>query len=239
MRTMSVEQLNILSRVSAPRPAFSDRAEAGRMLAELLVASPDPRAAVLVLPRGGVPVGEPVAAALGCSLTPFAVRKLPIPSAPEMGFGAVTLDGTVTLNHAVMRSFGISIGQASVIAEKVKAEVARRAQAYPGAESVPRLDGRRVFIIDDGLATGYTMIAAAEAVRQREPAELVIAVPVAPISALLAVAEHCDRAVCMIAQESGSFAVASFYQNFPDLDDDEVRTILARSSVRTPAQESQ
>jgi len=212
--------------VQRPRPAFSDRDEAGRGLALALELEPDPSAVVLALPRGGVPVAAAVAEALGCPLRVLAVRKLPIPSAPEMGFGAVTADGTVTLNHAVMRRFGVGMGQAALITERVEEEVRRRAGMY-GAEELPAIAGRRVFLVDDGLATGYTMIAACETVRRQGPGEVVVAVPVAHHASVGLVSQHCDRLVCLIEQEGEGFAVASFYRRFPDLTDAEVLGVLA------------
>lgn len=218
--------VRIIERVDRPRTAFADREAAGRRLAEEVADAADARAVVLALPRGGVPVAVPVAGRLGCELRPVAVRKLPIPTSPEMGFGAVTLDGTVTLNHEVMRTHGISVGSAALVVEQVQAEVVRRAQAYPGAKELPTLGGRRVVIVDDGLATGYTMIAACEMVRHHEPASLTVAVPVAQMPTVDIVAEHCDGLVCLIGQRGGGFAVASFYGSFPDLSDDEVRELL-------------
>lgn len=216
------EAVRVVQRTDRVWPAFADRDDAGRALASLVAPVPDPEAVVLALPRGGVPVAAHVAAALRCELRPVAVRKLPIPTSPEMGFGAVTLDGTVTLNHAVMRSFGISVGQAALVTEHVRAEVARRAALYPGADDLPPLDGRRVLLVDDGLATGYTMIASAEMVRNREPRSVEVVVPVAPASAIEVVSHHCDSLLCLVGFEGESFAVASFYASFPDLTDDEV-----------------
>lgn len=220
--------VTISERAEWPHAAFADREEAGRDLVEALVTEPDPSAIVLALPRGGVPVAAAVAEALRCELRPLAVRKLPLPDSPEMGFGAVTLDGTVTLNHAVMRDHDVSMGQAALITESVREELTRRAAAYPGAETLPVLEDRRVYLVDDGIATGYTMIAACEMVRHLEASEVVVAVPVAPTRSLEVVAHHCDRLVCLIEQDAPmGFAVAAFYESFPDLTDDEVRAVLA------------
>jgi putative phosphoribosyl transferase len=224
--------VTIIERLDRPRTAFQDRSDAGRVLAESVVTAPDPEAVVLALPRGGVPVGAAIADALGCEMRPVAVRKLPIPTSPEMGFGAVTLDGTVTLNHAVMREHGVSIGQAALVTEQVRAEIARRAEAYPGAAELPRISGRRVFVVDDGLATGYTMIATCEMVRHQEPSELIVAIPVAPLPTVDLVSNHCDELICLIGQAGGGFAVASFYRSFADLTDEEVQRLLAGSRGR-------
>jgi len=219
-------QVKVLEHVSSARPAFRDRGEAGRELATALRLEPDPSAVVLALPRGGVPVAAPIAKTLRCPLHVIAVRKLPLPDSPEMGFGAVTVDGTVTLNHAVMRDYGVGMGQAALIIERVEEEVRRRAAAYH-AEELPQLIGRRVYLVDDGLATGYTMIAACEMVRHQGPSHVAIAVPVAPSASVELLSHHCDRLTCLIAQDGIGFAVASFYDYFPDLTDAEVRDVLA------------
>jgi len=219
----------IRERVTWPRPAFADREAAGRELAAALGIGPDPRAVVLALPRGGVPVAAAIADALRRPLQVFAVRKLPLPDSPEMGFGAVTADGTVTLNHAVMRQFGVGMGEAALITDRVRAEVKRRAKLY-GAEESPLLTGRRVFLVDDGLATGYTMVAACEAARRAGASEIVVAVPVAHAASVELVSQHCDSLACLIVQEGAGFAVASFYERFPDLTDHEVLEVLAAHS---------
>lgn len=225
-------QARVVIRENVDRPyvAFTDRDEAGRVLAEAVVTEPNAAAVVLALPRGGIPVAVPVSRALHCRLHPMPVRKLPLPDSPEMGFGAVTLDGTVTLNHAVMREHGVGMGQAAVISEKVQEEVRRRAREYPGAEELPVLRGRKVYLVDDGLATGYTMVAACEMVRHHEPAEVTVAVPVAPQRSIELLSHHCDRLICLIAQGDAGFAVAAYYRWFPDLSDDEVREALAQAT---------
>lgn len=221
--------VHIGERVVRERVAFADRADAGRALASVVATVPDPGALVLALPRGGVPVAAAVSEALGCDLLPAFVRKLPIPASPEMGFGAVTLDGTVTLNQDVVRLFGLTPADVASVTEDVRREVERRARSF-GETGLPEVEGRRVLLVDDGLATGYTAIAAADMVRARGAGHLTVAVPVAPASAVVAVARHCDELFCLIAQESASFAVASYYRRFPDLTDAEVRDLLASRS---------
>lgn len=221
--------VRVLQRTDRGWAAFADRSDAGRVLAAQVAREPDHMAVVLALPRGGVPVGVEVAAALGCELRPVAVRKLPLPSSPEMGFGAVTVDGTTALNHAVMRRFGVTMGQAAIVTEQVRQEVIRRAHLYPGAEELPLLTGRRVIIVDDGLATGYTMIATAEMVRHQDPGVVEVAIPCAPASAVEAVSHHCDALLCLVVSGADSFAVASFYESFPDLTDEEVVATLLRA----------
>lgn len=229
-------RLFIAERVVRGSVAFADRSEAGRLLASVVVTVPDPGALVLALPRGGVPVGAALSDALGCELGLAHVRKLPLPSSAEMGFGAVALDGTVSLNETVMAAFGVSRAEASAIAEEVRHEVERRAAAFAPEGSEPDMRGRTVYLADDGLATGYSTIAAAGMARAAGAGRVVVAVPVAPEGAVRSVSEHCDELYCLIEQASVPFAVASFYERFGDLSDDEVRSILhaRRGAARVP-----
>jgi len=205
---------------------FADRADAGRELAKFLALAPDPSAIVLALPRGGVPVGAALAESLGAPLEPVFVAKLPIPFSPEAGFGAVGIDGSIVLNDDLVRTAGIAPAAVDGVVERAKAEVRRRALAYSGTYSLPDVRGKRVYVTDDGLATGYTMIAAAKMVRKLRPSSLVLAVPVSPADSLAAVESHFDEAVCLIVQTRVPFAVASFYEDFHDLSDDEVLAVL-------------
>jgi len=219
-------ELHIGRHLAGPTVLFADRADAGRALARWIVSAPDPDAVVFALPRGGVPVARPVADALGCPLLPVLVRKLPIPTDPEMGFGAVTIDGTVRLNDSVVRAFDITEQTVSDVVEHVREEIVRRAGVYPGGWPLPDLTGRSVWIVDDGLATGLTMLTAAEMLRARNPASLAIAVPCSPSDSLERVSGAADAVWCFAVQEGRPFAVASFFRDFHDLDDDEVRSAL-------------
>lgn len=209
-------------------PEFVNRRDAGERLADFLNRGPTADALVLALPRGGVPVGEPLAERLYAHLDVVLVRKLPVPGSPEQGFGAVTVDGSLTLNGRAVRHFGISPLDIDSIAERVRTEVRRRAKEYRGSELPPVVKGLDVFLVDDGLATGYTMMAAAKMIRKQGPRSLVLGVPVAPVDSLEAVAASFDEVYCLIVQENPPFAVASVYQDFHDLSDDEVREVLRR-----------
>lgn len=224
------ERLHVRERAPRPYVAYADRLDAGRSLAEWIDPGPDPGAIVLALPRGGVPVGLALAQVLGCGLRPVLVRKLPIPSSPEMGFGAVTLDGTVTVNRAVVESFGITPETVEAVALETRAEVERRSRAYPGGWPLPDLQGRRVWLVDDGLATGFSAIAAARMVQAMGPLSMSLAVPCAPESSAERLVPECDEVWCAIEQSGGSFAVASYYRDFHDMRDDEVVALLTSRS---------
>jgi len=211
--------------VDAPHVAFADRADAGRRLIEFMAAAPEDAAVVLALPRGGVPVGRVLADALEAPLRLAMVRKLPIPSSPEMGFGAVALDGRVNLDRDVIDAFHIGEGEIEHVVRETHAEVRRRAGDY-GATRQPPLDGLSAYLVDDGLATGWSMLAALEWARDAGAARTVVAVPAAPLGTLERLTGRCDLLVCLYAQRPGPFAVASYYRDFHDLSDDEVRSLL-------------
>ncbi len=175
--------LHIRTTVTWPRAAYADRLDAGRTLAEWIAPALDPRALVLALPRGGIPVGRPLADALGCEMRPVLVRKLPIPTSPEMGFGAITVDGTLTLNEPVVDVFGIDPATIEEVAQQTRAEVERRSRAYPGGWPLPDLASRNVWLVDDGLATGFSAIAAVRMVRAHGAASVRLAVPCGPLGA--------------------------------------------------------
>jgi putative phosphoribosyl transferase len=230
----SSEDIHILKHVRRPFPAFKDRFDAGRNLVEFVKPEPKKLSIVLALPRGGVPVGEPLAEASGAPLSLVLVRKLPIPISPEMGFGAVTIDGTSILNERVVSEYDISKQEIEAITQQVKEEVIRRAKEYLGNDWKPEIRGMDVYLVDDGLATGYSMIAAASMIRKLEPRNAVLCVPVSPATSIEAVQSYFDEIYCLIAQDRGPFAVASFYEDFHEMDDDEVREILDRRRAALP-----
>jgi putative phosphoribosyl transferase len=155
---------------------FKDRHDAGRQLAERLLLYRC-NAVVLAIPRGGVPVGYEVSRGLDVPLDIIVPRKLPIPSDPEAGFGAVAPDGTVVLNEALMWYLGLSTEEIERIIGEVLGEVRRRIREYRGDRPLPRLSGKNVIVVDDGLASGYTMIAAVRALRKERPRRVIVAVP--------------------------------------------------------------
>lgn len=213
---------------STPFQAFADRHDAGRRLALFLNPEPDSNALVLAVPRGGIPVAAPLADALGADLRPVPVRKLPIPSSPEAGFGALTVDGGMVLNEELLKQIHIPGQAVERVAGEVKKELLRRSREYGGGFRPSNVRDRDVYIVDDGLASGYTMLAAARMARRNRPRLLVLAVPVSPRDSLLKTEPYFDEVHCLIEQERPPFAVASFYENFADLSDNEVREVLQR-----------
>jgi putative phosphoribosyl transferase len=225
-----MSEVTVGRRVTSASAVFRDRAEAGQRLAEFLEPEATLHPMVLGLPRGGVPVGEALARRYDAPLIPLIARKLPVPSSPEMGFGAVAIDGSLVLNEQLVTELGLPRDRIDSIAAEVREEVERRAKEYMGDDVIPDVRGKEVFLVDDGLATGYSVIAAARMVKDLEPRSLILAVPVSPEGSLRTVAGYFDEVYCLIAQEYPPFAVASFYQDFHDMSDDEVRRILKRAN---------
>ena len=207
-------------------PYFRNRADAGRRLAENLGQYRNEEVVVFAIPRGGVPVAVEVAKELGCQLDIVIPRKIPIPSNPEAGYGAVTEDGAIVLNEPFVRQLGFTRPEIERHAEEVKAEIKRRTAVYRTKLAPSSVEGKTAVIIDDGLASGYTMMAAIKSIRQRGAAKVVVAAPVASASAWELIKPMADDVVCLIVAYTYSFAVASFYRHWYDLNDEEVFEVL-------------
>jgi putative phosphoribosyl transferase len=210
---------------------FTDRRHAGRVLATRLAkyAGRDD-VVVLALPRGGVPVGYEVASSLGVPMDVFLVRKLGTPGHRELAMGAIASGGVRVLNEDVVHWYGISDAAIERIAHDEQEELERRERAYRGDRRAPDLAGRIVILIDDGLATGSTMRAAAQAVRAHQPARVVIAVPVGAPQTCAELTAVADEVICARMPEPFS-AVGQWYLNFDQTEDDEVRELLQKSST--------
>jgi predicted phosphoribosyltransferase len=210
---------------------FRDRADAGRQLAaQLKDYAARPALLVLALPRGGVPVGFEVAQALGAPLDIFLVRKLGLPGHEELAMGAVASGGTRVLNLDVVDTLHISNEVIDGVAAKEQAELERRERAYRGDRPAPDVRGRPVILVDDGLATGSTMRAAATALRQPGPARLVVGVPTAAPQTCDSFRDEVDEIVCAITPDP-FYAVGLWYQDFSQTTDEEVRELLARAAA--------
>lgn len=207
------------------KAVFKDRRDAGRSLAERLTKYAG-SAIVLAIPRGGVPIGYEISRRLDIPLDLIMPRKLPIPSEPEAGFGAIAPDGTVVLNEGMARYLGLGKKEIDRISMSVLSEVRRREKAYRGDKPLPDLKNKTVIVVDDGLASGYTMIAAVRAIKKSSPKTVIVAVPCSPASSVEILKKEADEVICLFEQPYGSFAVASYYEDFPDLTDDEVKSLV-------------
>ena len=206
---------------------FRDREEAGRLLAERLSAYEGrDDVIVLALPRGGVPVAYEVAKALGVPLGVFVVRKLGVPGHEELAMGAIASGGVLLLDEGLVRALGLGREQLEKAVTTELRELQRREEAYTGGREPPELEGKTVILVDDGLATGSTMRAAAEAVRRLNPARIVVAVPVASPETCEEFRDVVDETVCVLTP-SPFRAVGLWYDDFSQTSDDEVRRLLA------------
>jgi putative phosphoribosyl transferase len=215
---------------------FRNRLEAGEQLAEKLAVIAgrlfDP--IVLAIPRGGVPVGSEIARRLNCDLDALVLRKLPIPQSPEAGFGAVTLDRTVVLNERLLSQLYLDPGEIEQVADHVYAEVQRRDRVYRKDRMFPALAGRSVIITDDGLASGYTMLAAVQFCHKKVPVDVIVAVPVCHADAYRLIKAKTDKVFTLHVSEEPVFAVASFYEQFPEMTDEEVEFYLEKTHAAKP-----
>jgi predicted phosphoribosyltransferase len=210
---------------------FSDRREAGRDLAGRLSRYAGADTIVSALPRGGVPVGYEVACALQARLDVFGVRKLGVPGHRELAMGAIASGDVIVLNDEVVRGIGIGPAVIERVVGEEQAELARRERAYRGDRPPLEVAGRTVILVDDGIATGSSMLAAVEALESRGPLQIVVAVPVASRSALRELRARVDDVVCVAGLEP-FFAIGQLYRNFTQTSDDEVQRLLAASPPR-------
>jgi len=209
---------------------YRDRSEAGRYLARALAGyAGRSDVIVLALPRGGVPVGYELAKALGAPLDAFVVRKLGVPGHEEFAMGAVASGGLIVLDEAVVRRLGISQAEIEHAVAREVRELKRREATYRGDREPPDLEGKTVILVDDGLATGATMRAAALAVRQRNPARVVVAVPVAAAETCNEFRGDIDQVVCALTP-APFYAVGLWYEDFSQTSDEEVRELLERAA---------
>jgi len=212
---------------------FRDRVEAGRRLAAALERyAGRPKLLVLALPRGGVPVGYQVARALNAPLDIMLVRKLGVPGHEELAMGAIAPGGIRILSDEVIAAFAVTQRDIAAIAAQQQDELDRQEETYRDGRPPPIIRDRTVVLVDDGLATGSTMRAAALAIRAQEPAHLVVAVPVAPAETCAALKREADEVICLISPEP-FFAVGNWYEDFAQVDDDEVHQLLERATLTT------
>jgi len=208
---------------------FRDRLDAGRRLAKALSSYRDRRPVVLALPRGGVPVAAEVAEALEAPLDLILVRKIGVPTQPELAMGAV-VDGAapiVVRNEEVIELSGTTAAEFDAACAEELAEIERRRLLYIGERARAEVAGQVVIVVDDGIATGATTRAALRAIRNRKPKELVLAVPVAPPDTIAQLRQEVDNLICLETPELFG-AIGYFYRDFRQVSDQEVLTILNR-----------
>lgn len=209
---------------------FKNRAEAGRLLAQKLQHYANkPDVLVLALPRGGVPVAAEIAHALGAPIDVFIVRKLGAPGQKELAMGAIATGGVQVLNDDVVRLMRIRAEEIFDVSAEEQREMERREQLYRGARPASVVKDQTVIVVEDGLATGSTMHAAVVALRQQQPARIVVAIPVASPSTLREFASEADEVVCVLAPQVSFDGVGRWYQDFSQVTDEQVRAFLDRA----------
>lgn len=210
---------------------FADRREAGRALAGELGGRRELNSPlVLGLPRGGVPVAAEVARALDAELDVLVVRKVGVPGQPELAAGAIASGGVQVLSERVMTMAGLDEEDLQPVVEREQAELERREQAYRGDRAPLDVSGRTVVLVDDGMATGSTMLAAVQAVRKLGAARIIVAVPTASDEAAADLGREADEVVCLDTP-SPYMAVGYWYRNFGQTSDGEVRELLHESTT--------
>lgn len=204
---------------------FKDRRHAGELLAQKLKYYRDQQPLILAVPRGGVTVAEPVWRELGGELDLIITRKIGAPDQPELAIGAVTGDGFTMLNDQIVSRLHVSEEYIGKAADQVQSEIKRRLNDYRGNRPFPSVDDRPVILVDDGVATGYTLLAALRSLQKKNPARLILAVPVGPPDTLSILEREVDELVYVEAP-SDFAAVGQFYRDFGQVSDDEVKAVL-------------
>jgi putative phosphoribosyl transferase len=210
---------------------FADRRHAGRLLAGQLQRFAAERPVVVALPRGGVPVGFEIAAALGAPLEILAVRKLGAPANPEFGVGAIAEDGTVVLDQVAASRVGLTSGVLEETVAREARELHRRVARYRGDRPALDVRDRTVIVADDGLATGVTDLAAVRALRGRLAARVIVAIPVGVRASLARVGEEADEVVCHTVPAE-LHGVGFWYEDFSPVNDEQVLELLGRADAR-------
>ena len=217
-----------LDRFKGKTSVFEDREHAGELLADQLIEyREDPLSLVVAIPAGGVPVGYVISSRLGLPFTLALTRKLHVPWNQEAGFGAVTWNGVVEINETLVSQLRLSKVQVEEVIEKEKNDIKRRKKEY-GLGEFPDIRDRHPILVDDGLASGFSMIATLKAVRKYGPREVTVAVPTAPASSIERLHAYADSIFCLNVRAGLFFAVASAYVRWHDLSNGEVKDYLKK-----------
>lgn len=219
-------------RHSTAEPLFENRYDAGRKLAEKLAGYAGKHVIVLGIPNGGVAVALSVALALRADLDLVISRKIPLPLSPEGGFGSITDDGTIMLNEDAVKKAGLSEQQINYQVNRVRADIRDRSLLYHRDRPPLSVGGRIVILVDDGLASGYTMRAAIESLRHRRPEKIVAAVPVGPEHVVLQLQEIADEVITCAIGTGPRFYVSDYYRYWHDITDGEVLHCLKEWRMR-------
>lgn len=208
---------------------FKDRKEAGRLLAENLIKYKSSDSIIFGIPSGGIPVASEIATALNLPMDLIIVRKIQIPYNPEAGFGAMGPDGEIILNEILLDQLRLTEDEIKTQIKKTMDVIKKRNQLFREERPFPSLKGKIVIIVDDGLASGFTMLAAIKFIKTKVPRKIVIAVPTASSRTLEIILPEIDELICLNVKRRFPFAVADAYKNWYDLTDKEVLDIIKKS----------
>jgi predicted phosphoribosyltransferase len=208
---------------------FEDRNEAGRLLAEKLVHYKDSDAMILGIPSGGVPIASEIASALNLPMDLIIVRKIKIPYNPEAGFGAIGPEGEIILNERLLNQLNITEKEMRKEIKKTEDILKRRDQLFRNQRPFPSLNDKTIIVVDDGLASGYTMFAAIKFIKRKNPKKVIAGVPTGSGKTVDFVLSVVDKLVCLNVRNRFPYAVADAYKNWYDLTDEEVLSIIKRA----------
>lgn len=217
-----VEDKNLRNKIHV----FEDRSDAGRKLSYFLSDYKNSNSIILAIPSGGLPVGKELKDFLSAELELLIVRKIQIPWNPEAGFGAMNLDGDIILNEKLIRYLELSEDEIKAQIEKTKEMLKKRNELFRNNKPFPSLKNKTAIIVDDGLASGYTMLAGIEYIKKRKPQKIIIAVPTGSLRTVKRLSEVVDFIYCLNIRESYPYAVADAYKKWYDLNNEEVLKIL-------------
>lgn len=207
---------------------IENRKEAGRLLTEKLVKYKDSDGIVLGIPSGGMPVAKEIAERLDLPMDLIIVRKIQIPYNPEAGFGAMGPDGETILNERLLKQLSLSKEEIEAQKKKTMNVIKRRNELFRGSRPFPSLKDKIVIAVDDGLASGYTMLSAIRYIKKREPEKVIVAVPTGSQKTVEFILSEVDELVCLNIRSGFTFAVADAYRKWYDLNDDEVISLLIK-----------
>ncbi|MGB3225535.1 MAG: phosphoribosyltransferase family protein [Desulforhopalus sp.] len=211
---------------------FVDRKDAGQHLASMMESFRErSKTIILAIPSGGVPVGLELSRNLALPMDLVITRKIQIPGNTEAGFGAMTMTGKAFINRELLDMLRLSEAEVDKQMEKVRLELDRRNSRFRNNKPFPKLEGLLVIMVDDGLASGFTMLAAIDMAKSQGAKKIIVAVPTSPLSSIVRIQDKVDQNFCANVQDSGSFAVASAYRNWRDIEPDEVVEMLSGAGL--------
>ena len=214
------------------RYVFTDRRDAGRLLSQKLLKFKGSDSMILAIPSGGVPIASEIRQTLGLAMDLIIVRKIQIPGNPEAGFGAMSPDEEVILNERLLNQIGLTEEEMTTQIRKTRDVIKKRGHVFREDKPFPSVENKIVFVVDDGLASGYTMRAAINFIKRKNPLKIIVAVPTASQKTADSILSEVDELICLNVRSGYPFAVADAYEDWYDVTDEEVLEILKKDNER-------